>query len=93
MYEKIEKKDCYRCMYHDRSLDNKVAKKTTKRVVSVVKDRVYEDIYRYLSTKKKKNIYRMARVRERKTRYFNQVNCTKDETKHLLVKEGGIKHR
>jgi hypothetical protein len=60
----------------------------------VVKGRVYKDIYRYSSTKKKeKDIYRMARDRERKTRYFNQVNCTKDETKHLLVKEGEIKHR
>ena len=42
----------------------KVAKKTAKRVVSVVKGRAYEDLYQYLSTKEgEKAIYRMARVR------------------------------
>jgi hypothetical protein len=47
-----------------------------------------------LSTKEgEKDIYRMARVRERKTRDFNQIKCIKDETKHLLVKEDEIKHR
>ena len=35
----------------------------------------------------------MARVRERKTRDFNQVKCIKDERKHLLVKEDKIRHR
>ena len=35
----------------------------------------------------------MARVRERKTRDFNQVKCIKDEREHLLVKEDEIRHR
>ena len=35
----------------------------------------------------------MIRVRERKTRNFNQVKCIKDERKHLLVKEDEIRHR
>ena len=86
-----EKKECYRRLYHDRSVDNiekyKVAKKIAKRAVSVAKDRAYEDLYQYLSTKEgEKDIYRMARVRERKTRDFNQVMCIKDERDHLLVK-------
>jgi len=73
-----EKKECYRRLYHDRSVDNikkyKVAKKTAKRAVSVAKGRAYEDLYQHLSTKEGENdIYRMARVRERKTRDFNQV--------------------
>ena len=56
----------------------KVAKKTAKRVVSVAKGRAYEVLYRYLSTKEGENdIYRMARVRERKTRDLNQVKCIK----------------
>ena len=71
-----EKKECYRRLYHDRSVDNiekyKVAKKTTKRAVSVAKGRAYKDLYQHLSTKERENdIYRMARVRERKTRDFN----------------------
>jgi len=41
---------------------------------------LYEDLYQYLSTKEgEKGIYRMARVREKKARDFNQVKCIKDE--------------
>ena len=73
-----EKKECYRRLYHDRSVDNiekyKVAKKTAKQVVSVAKGRAYEDLYQRLSTKEgEKDIYRMARVRERKTRILDSV--------------------
>ena len=35
----------------------------------------------------------MARVRERKTRDFNQIKCIKNERGHLLVKEDKIRHR
>ena len=49
-----EKKECYRRLYHDRSVDNieryKVTK-TAKRDVSVEKGRAYEDLYQHLSTK------------------------------------------
>ena len=67
-----------RCVYHDTSVDNiekyKVAKKTTKQAISVAKDRAYEDLYQHLSMKEgEKDIYMMARVRERKIRDFNQV--------------------
>ena len=49
-----------------------MAKKTAKRAVSVANGRVYEDLYQHLSTKEgDKNIYRMSRVCERKTRDFN----------------------
>ena len=84
-------------MYHDRCANNiekyKVAKKTTKRAVSEAKGRAYEDLYRCLSMKGEKGIYRMARARNRKTRDFNQVKCIKDEREQLLVKEDEIRHR
>ena len=71
-----------------------MTKKTAKRVVSVAKGRAYEDLYQRLSTKEgEKDIYRMARVRERKTRDFHQVKCIKDEKEHLLVKEDEIRYR
>ena len=38
------------------------------------------------------DIYKMARVRERKTRDF-KFKCIKDETEHLLVKGDEIRHR
>jgi hypothetical protein len=40
-----------------------------------------------------KDIYRMARARDRKIRDLNQVKCIKDEREQLLVKEDEIKHR
>jgi hypothetical protein len=40
-----------------------------------------------LGTKEgEKDIYRMARIHERKTRDINQINCIKDGTDRLLVK-------
>jgi hypothetical protein len=72
----------------------KVAKKTAKRAVSVANGRAYEDLYQHLSMKEGENdIYRMARVHERKTRDFNQVKCIKDERGYLLVKEDEIRYR
>ena len=56
----------------------KVAKKTAKRVVSEANGQAYDDLYRHLSTKEGENdIYRMARVRERKTRDFNKLSALK----------------
>jgi hypothetical protein len=72
-------------MHLDRSVDNveryKVAKKAAKRTVSEVRGRMYDGLYQRLGTKKgEKNIYRMAKSRERKTRDIIQVKCIKDET-------------
>ncbi|XP_071677275.1 uncharacterized protein [Lolium perenne] len=50
-----EKKDCFRCLYLDRSAANmemyKVAKKAAKRTVSETRGQAYEDIYQRLNTK------------------------------------------
>jgi replicative superfamily II helicase len=95
-----EKKECYRSLFHDRSAINieryKVAKKTAKRAVSEAKGRAYDDLYRRLSTKEEeKYVYKIARIREMKTRDLNQVKCIKDEMDQLLVKLKGqdIKQR
>ncbi|KAG2548716.1 hypothetical protein PVAP13_9KG219900 [Panicum virgatum] len=90
-----EKKECYKRLFLDRSADNiekyKVPKKIAKRAVSEAKGRAYEDMYQRLNTKEgEKDIYRMARVRERKTRDFSQVKCIKDDMDQLLVKEDEI---
>lgn len=51
-----KEEECYKCVYHDRSVDNiekyNLAKKITKRPVSVANGRAYEDLYQRLSTKK-----------------------------------------
>jgi hypothetical protein len=72
----------------------KDAKKTAKRAVSEAKGRVYDDLYQRLSTKEGENdIYKMARIWERKTRDLNQVKYIKDEMDQLLVKGQDIKQR
>ena len=62
--------------------------------MSEAKGRAYEGLYQRLSTKERdKDIYRMARAHDSKTRDFNQVKCINDEREQLLVKEDEIRHR
>jgi hypothetical protein len=80
-----EKKECFKRMHLDRSADNikryKVAKKTAKRTMSEARGRMYNGLYQRLGTKEgEKDIYRMVKSRERKTRDIIQVKCIKDET-------------
>jgi hypothetical protein len=80
-----EKKECFRHMHLDRSTDNveryKVAKKTAKRAVSESRGWIYDGLYQRLGTKEgEKDIYRMAKSTERKTRDIIQVKCIKNET-------------
>jgi hypothetical protein len=92
-----EKKECFRCMHLHRSADNveryKVAKKTAKRAMSEAMGRMYDGLYQRQGTKEgEKDIYRMAKSRERKTRDIIQVKCIKDETERLLTKDEDIKN-
>ena len=62
--------------------------------MSEAKGRAYDDPYRRLNTKEEeKDVYKMARIRERKMRDLNQVKCIKDEMDQLLVKGQDIKQR
>jgi hypothetical protein len=61
-----EKKECFRSMHLDKSVDNveryKVAKKTAKRTVSEARGQIYDGLYQRLGTKEgEKDIYRMAK--------------------------------
>jgi hypothetical protein len=85
-------------MHLDRSADNiewyKVAKKTVKQAVSEARGRMYDGLYQRLGMKEgKKDIYRMDKSRERKTRDIIQVKRIKDETERLLSKDEDIKNR
>jgi hypothetical protein len=93
-----EKKECFKRLHHDKSVANiegyKIAKRVAKRAVSVAKGQAYDGLYQRLGTKEgEKDIYRMARIRERKTRDINQIKCIKDGTDRLLVKDEEIKDR
>jgi dihydroorotate dehydrogenase len=85
-------------MHLDRSVDNveryKVAKKTLKQAVSEARGQMYYGLYQRLGTKEgEKDIYRMAKSRQRKTRGIIQVKCIKDATERLLTKDEDIKNR
>jgi hypothetical protein len=93
-----EKKECFRRIHLDRSVDivkrYKVTKKTAKWTVSEARGRMYDGLYQRLDTKEGKNdIYRMTKSRERKMRDIIQVKCIKDETEQHLIKDEDIKNR
>jgi hypothetical protein len=87
-----EKKECFRRMHLDRSVDNvqryKVTKKTAKRAVSEARGQMYDGLYQRFGMKEWENdIYRMIKIRERKMRDIIQVKYIKDATKRLLTKD------
>ena len=70
----------------------KVAKKDTKKTVSEAKAKVFDRLYQSLGTKDgERNIYKLPRSRERKTRDLDQVKCIKDKEGKVFVREEDIK--
>ena len=64
----------------------KLAKKGAKKAVQNVRAKVYKEVYEKLDTKEvEKDIYRIARIRERKTRDLCTVRCVKDEDQKALI--------
>jgi hypothetical protein len=62
--------------------------------VSEARGQAYAKLYRKLDTKDDENDdYKMNKLRERKTRNFNQVKCIKDEADRLLVNDDEMKNR
>ena len=83
--DEVQEKECFKRLHLDKSAANiegyKLAKRVAKRAVSVAKGKAYDDLYQRLGTKEgEKDIYRMARIRERKTRDINQIKCINDGT-------------
>jgi hypothetical protein len=89
-----EKKDCYHRLYLDRSTDNKEKYKMAKKATKRSQGQAYEGLYQRLDTKEgERDIYKMAKIPERKTRDVDQVKCIKEGADQLLVKDDDIKHR
>ena len=92
------KKTCYKPVYQCNSEENlknyKEAKKVAKRAISEARSKAYENLYKRLDTKDgERDIYKLAKARERKIRDLNQMKCIKDENQNVLVNEGVIKER
>jgi hypothetical protein len=93
-----EKKECYKRLHHNRSDENiqkyKETRRNAKKAVSEARGQAYTELYQKLDTKDGENdVYKMAKLRERKTRDFNQVKCIKHEADRLLVNDEEIKNR
>ena len=57
----------------------KLAKKEVKKAVQNARAKVYKEVYEKLDTKEvEKDIYKIAQIRERKTRDLCTVRCVND---------------
>ncbi|XP_071704874.1 uncharacterized protein [Rutidosis leptorrhynchoides] len=72
----------------------KEAKREAKKAVAIAKDKAYEDLYRKLDSKEgAKDIYRIAKARERRGRDLVNVKYIKDEAGQSIVREDLIRKR
>jgi hypothetical protein len=88
----------YKRLHHNTSDENiqkyKETRRNAKKTMSEARGQAYTELYRKLDTKEGENdVYKMTKLRERKTRDFNQVKYIKDEADRLLVKDEEIKNR
>ena len=74
--------------------NDKKAKKEAKKVVSSAKFKAYDDPYYRLGTREgERGIFKLAKIRERKSRDLDHVKCIKSNDQKVLVKDNDIKER
>jgi len=70
----------------------KAAKKVAKKAVDVAKSKTFDRLYQKLETKEgEKEVFKLARARERRTRDLDDVRCIKNKNGKVLVQEAEIK--
>ncbi|KAJ7952361.1 Retrovirus-related Pol polyprotein LINE-1 [Quillaja saponaria] len=92
------KKKCYKILHKCINEDNykcfRQARKDAKKAVREARGKACEGLYQKLETKDgEKNIYRIAKQRERRTKDLIRIKCIKDEADRVLVKEYEINER
>jgi len=76
------------------SVSYKAAKKVVKKAVVIAKSLAYDRLYQKLETKEgEKEVFKLARGRERKTRDLGFMRCIKVENGKMLSKDTTIKER
>ena len=77
-----------------RSIRYKAAKKVAKKAVAVAKNMAFDRLYHRLGTKEgEKEVFKLARARDRKTRDLGVVSCIKDENGKVLSEDAEIRER
>ena len=71
----------------------KAAKKVAKKAVAVAKNLAFDRLYRLETKEGEKEVFKLARVRERKTRDLGVVRYIKDENSEVLSEDAEIKER
>jgi len=62
--------------------------------VVVAKTHASEQLYQILESKKdEKEVFKLARARERRTRYLSSVRCIKDEEDKVLTEDTNVQER
>ena len=85
--ETDEKKETSRVRYT-------ASKKVAKKAVAVAKSTAYDRLYQKLETKEcEKELFKLARARERRTRNLGVLRCIKDENGKILLEDAEIKER
>ncbi|KAL6580722.1 hypothetical protein OROMI_006645 [Orobanche minor] len=92
------KRECYKVLGKCCSDENyeryKKARTEAKKAVRNARSKVNKELYARLDTKEgEKDIYKLARMRERKTRDIGKVKCVKDTDQKVLVQDKEIKER
>jgi len=92
------KKECYKRWFKDKNETNleeyRLSSRKAKKAVREARGVVYENLYQKLGSKVGEvGIYKLAKIREKKTRDLNQIKCIKDENNNILVKTEDIKKR
>ena len=93
-----EKKKAYREWKKNKTEEHgnkyRMAKKEATRVVAMAKARKYEDLYKRLETKEgERELYQVARQREKLKRDVEGVKCIKDEEGRVLVEDEDVRKR
>jgi hypothetical protein len=92
------KRECYRKLGNYRRNKNfkkyKVARRKAKEAVTKARLTIFRDLYEKLDTRdEEKNIYRLARFREKKIRDIGMIKYMKDDYYRVLVKDKEIRER
>ena len=63
-------------------------KREAKKAVAVAKNNTYERLYQRLDSKEgEREVFKLARTRDRHTRNLSSVRCLKDEDGNVLIED------